>query len=201
MIDITLEKVDIIKERTGVSYAKAKEALEACGGDVVDALIYIEQTCECSKKGIYTTAEDLMGWLKEVVKKGNVTRIRIKKDERVIVDIPVNAGIAAGVVAIVWPPLMALGILTAVVTRLTIEITKNDGTVEVVNKIIKNSVEVAKDKFVDITSEMKEKINDVTSDVKSKIKQNEIINSDEPVYKYTVKFDNIDDTSEENKES
>ena len=200
MIDITLEKVDIIKERTGVSYAKAKEALEACGGDVVDALIYIEQTCECSKKGIYTTAEDLMAWLKEVVKKGNVTRIRIKKDERVIVDIPVNAGIAAGVVAIVWPPLIALGILTAVVTKLTIEITKNDGTVEVVNKIIKNSVEVAKDKFVDITSEMKEKINDVTSDVKSKIKQNDIINSDEPVYKYTVKFDNIDDTSEENKE-
>ena len=42
MSEITLEKVDLIRERTGVSYTEAKEALEAGNGDVVDALIYIE---------------------------------------------------------------------------------------------------------------------------------------------------------------
>jgi len=42
MAEITLEKIDIIKERTGVSYTEAKEALEECDSDVVNALIYIE---------------------------------------------------------------------------------------------------------------------------------------------------------------
>ena len=42
MKEITLEKVDEIRRRTGVSYKIAKEALELNGGDVLEALIYIE---------------------------------------------------------------------------------------------------------------------------------------------------------------
>ena len=44
MENVTLEKVDMVRERTGVSYEKAKEALEVCEGDVLEALIYIEKT-------------------------------------------------------------------------------------------------------------------------------------------------------------
>jgi NACalpha-BTF3-like transcription factor len=39
MSEITLEKIDIVRERTGANYSEAKEALEACEGNVVDALI------------------------------------------------------------------------------------------------------------------------------------------------------------------
>ena len=42
MKDITLEKVDQIRERTGVSYEIAKEALTINKGDLLEALIYIE---------------------------------------------------------------------------------------------------------------------------------------------------------------
>ena len=42
-MDISLENVDLIVERTGVSYAEAKEALEKANGDVVDAIILIEK--------------------------------------------------------------------------------------------------------------------------------------------------------------
>lgn len=42
MSEITLEKVDLVKDRTGVSYTEAKEALEASEGNVVDALVFIE---------------------------------------------------------------------------------------------------------------------------------------------------------------
>ena len=38
-MDITLEKVDKVKERTGVSYSEAKEALEISNGSVLDAII------------------------------------------------------------------------------------------------------------------------------------------------------------------
>ena len=43
MENITLEQVDVVRERCNVSYAQAKEALEACNGDVLEAIIYIEQ--------------------------------------------------------------------------------------------------------------------------------------------------------------
>ena len=42
------------------------------------------------------------------------------------------------------PALIGIGLLTAVLTKVTIEITKADGTVEVVNTIIKNTVEDVK---------------------------------------------------------
>lgn len=50
MSDITLEKIDIIRERTNVSYAEAKKALEIADGNVVDALIYIEEDQKRKKK-------------------------------------------------------------------------------------------------------------------------------------------------------
>lgn len=183
MADITLEKVDIIRERTGVSYGEAKKALEQCDGSLVDALIYIEENTPNKKTEIYTTADEFMQWMRELINKGNITRIKIKRDDKVLVDVPVNAGIAAGVIAVIWPPIMGLGILTAVIAKVTVEITKADGSVEVVNKIIKSKVDVAKEKFSDVTSNVKTKFENKTS--------NEGINSD-PIYKYTVKFEDIE---------
>ena len=42
-MEITLEKIELVKDRTGVSYKEAKEALEAADGSVVDAIISIEE--------------------------------------------------------------------------------------------------------------------------------------------------------------
>ena len=37
-----LEKAEKLREKTGVSYTEAKEALDHAGGDLLDALIYLE---------------------------------------------------------------------------------------------------------------------------------------------------------------
>lgn len=37
-----LEKVELVREKANVSYQDAKEALEACGYDVLDAIIWLE---------------------------------------------------------------------------------------------------------------------------------------------------------------
>jgi Transcription factor homologous to NACalpha-BTF3 len=201
MSDITLEKIDIIRERTGVSYTDAKEALEACSGNVVDALIYIEQNKKTTMNNIYTTKDEFLDWLKDLVKKGNINRIRIKKDEKVIVDIPVNAGIAATLTVLIWPPLIAIGILTAVVTKVTIEITKDDGTVEVVNKIIKTGVKDTMQDMKETVKDVKDKVFDAASSVKDKFSNKEEKNEEENIYQYTVKFEDIDkeNKDEENK--
>lgn len=49
-MEITLEKIELVRDRTGVTYKEAKEALEAANGNVVDAIIAIEETIDCSEK-------------------------------------------------------------------------------------------------------------------------------------------------------
>jgi hypothetical protein len=226
MSDITLEKVDIIRERTGASYAEAKNSLEICNGDVVDALIYVEGGKENSKSDIYTTKDEFINWIKGVVRKGNVTRIKIKKEDKIILDIPVSAGIAVtGIAYIIATPLLALGILSAVVSKVTIEITKEDGSVEVVNKIIRNTVDEVKEKFDDITEDMnlkdkfdgfagevKDKFSNISGDIKNKVSsvteevkdKFNIKHKDDDldvnnVYKYTVKFEEVKNENDEEK--
>ncbi|WP_160664032.1 hypothetical protein [Colidextribacter sp. OB.20] len=43
MMEITLEMVERLKEKANVSYKQAKEALEYSGGNLLDALIYLEE--------------------------------------------------------------------------------------------------------------------------------------------------------------
>ena len=42
-MEITLEMVERLKEKANVTYAQAKEALEYSGGNLLDALIYLEE--------------------------------------------------------------------------------------------------------------------------------------------------------------
>jgi len=187
MNEITLEKIDIVRERTGVTYAEAKESLELCNGNIVDALIHVEQNQKKAMDGIYTTKDELVAWIKELVNKGNVTRIRMRKQDKVILDVPVNAGVATGALAVILPPLIAVlgvGAIFALATNITIEITKNDGTVEVVNKIVKDTVTEVKDKVTDLASDIKEKVVN---------KKNESAVDDSNVYKYTVNFEDMEE--------
>ena len=48
-MEITLEKVDKVIERTGASYKEAKEALEMTDGNVLDAIIYLEENLQNSE--------------------------------------------------------------------------------------------------------------------------------------------------------
>ena len=100
-MEITLEKIELVKDRTGVSYKEAKEALETANGSVVDAIISIEESIDESQRnslGDQSTA--LIDKIKELVKRGNVARIQVKNpDGETVLNIPVNAGIAGAVVA------------------------------------------------------------------------------------------------------
>lgn len=55
-----LEKVEKLREKTGVSYEEAKGALEACEYDMLDALIYLEKLGKVTapKVSSYTTTAD-----------------------------------------------------------------------------------------------------------------------------------------------
>ena len=203
-MEITLEKVDQVRERTGVSYAKAKEILEHTKGDVLDAIILLEDEMKnenssndkMAGNNTTETIEEFKVWLKELINKGNISRIRVSKDEKVLVDVPVNAGIAAGIISIIIPPILAFVVVAAVVTQVTIEITKSDGNVEVVNKYITKTVNDVKEKAADLTEKVKEKFEDINVDIGSTTSKNKNTDLGENTFTYTVKFEDVDDKKE-----
>ena len=203
-MEITLEKVDQVRERTGVSYAKAKETLEHTKGDVLDAIILLEDEMKnenssndkMAGNNTTETIEEFKVCLKELINKGNISRIRVSKDEKVLVDVPVNAGIAAGIISIIIPPILAFVVVAAVVTQVTIEITKSDGNVEVVNKYITKTVNDVKEKAADLTEKVKEKFEDINVDIGSSTSKNKDTDLGENTFTYTVKFEDIDDKKE-----
>ncbi|MGM9979242.1 MAG: DUF4342 domain-containing protein [Clostridium sp.] len=199
-MEIKLEDVDKVIERTGVSYKEAKEALEMSNGDILDAIIYAEENLKNNKlekeeKG--QTIEEFKLWLKELINKGNVARIKIKKDEQVLVDVPVNAGIAATVIGLVMPPLLAFGVIAAVATKVTIEITKTDGSIEVVNKYVSKAADGVVNKASNMAEEIKNKFSGVNVNKKDKKdKKDKVEFDDNAVFTYRVDFD--DEEGKEN---
>ncbi|MBS5334638.1 MAG: ubiquitin [Clostridiales bacterium] len=176
-MEITLEKIELVKDRTGVSYKEAKEALEAADGSVVDAIIAIEENVNIKSSGkAGDFAEETVEKVKELVKKGNVTKISVKRDDETIVNIPVNVGLIGTLVA-PW------GILAAAVAafgfKCRIELTKDDGSVVDVSKRAENLASDVREKgsaVVDevvakgtaIYDDVKEKAPEVVSDIKEK---------------------------------
>ena len=213
MENVTLEKVDMVRERTGVTYEKAKQALEASEGDVLEALIYIEKTQDTSNKNegpesefeskAAISIEELKACIKQIVEKGNVTRIKIKKDDAEIIDIPVNAGIAAGVVAIAITPILAAGVIAAIATKITIEVTKEDGSVEVINTQVSKVANDVKNKANDLADMVISKVSEIKNDIKdskSDSKVKEYTSSSDTVYTYTVNFEDEKEKTEDKPE-
>lgn len=167
MEEITLEKIDLIRQRTGLNYSAAKEVLEKNNGNVVDTLIYIEQNQKSFTQNITDTSNELIDTVKDIIKKGNVNRIKIKKDKKTLIDIPVTAGVAAGALSLFYPSLLVVGTVTAIISKISIEVERPNGEVEIINDIVKEKYEDVKQKTEDAVNNIKNDLNqkkDSTSD-------------------------------------
>jgi hypothetical protein len=129
MEEITLEKIDILRGRTGISYRDAKEVLERNQGNLIEALIESDDAKETKEtkwtETFYVRSGEVIDKVKELVHEGNVNKIRIKSEGRTLVEIPVALG-AIG--AMVLPQIAALGVLVAMFKRCSIEVVRNDGS-------------------------------------------------------------------------
>ena len=154
-MEITLEKIELVRDRTGVTYKEAKEALEAANGNVVDAIIAIEETIDCSEKNSTKAKKDaLIGRMKEMFDKGNVSKIVVSRDDHTFLNIPLNVGIVGTVIA---PWGMIAGVVAALGFRCKIEFVKDDGSV----------IDLT-EKATDFYADMKEKAPEVYSDLVNK---------------------------------
>ena len=163
-MEITLEKIELVKDRTGVSYKEAKEALEAADGSVVDAIIAIEETVDINKGNKANEfVTDTMDKVKEMVKKGNISKIAVKKGDDTIVNIPVNVGVVGALVA-PWGVIAAA--IATVGFKCTVELTTTDGNVIDVTKRAEGFASDVKEKGSVVFDEVVEKGTDTYNTLK-----------------------------------
>ena len=160
-MEINLEKIELVKDRTGCTYAEAKEALEKTEGSVVDAIIAVEEIMNKdfdAVNGGSLKDSPIFAKMKEIVDKGNVSKILIQRDDKTIVNFPLTAGVI-GAVLVPWGAI--LGIIAAVGTKCDISFVNDKGEVIDIN----GKVVGAYDKAKEAAQKGVDKINDVMNSI------------------------------------
>lgn len=103
--------------------------------------------------------------IKELVRKGNVSKIVVRRKGEVLLSIPVNVGVVGAVIGLTaakWAVLAA--VLGTVGFGCSVEIVKDDG--EVVNVVTEEDTQKAKDTAAGVIQDVKEAATRVVSQVK-----------------------------------
>lgn len=76
---------------------------------------------------LQVVGEQLLAKVKELVREGNVRRIRIKHDGRVILEIPLAIGLVG---VALYPTFAAIGAMGALIAQCSIEVVRTERPVE-----------------------------------------------------------------------
>lgn len=120
----TIDEIDLIRRRTGLGYRAATELLAEADGDVVEALALFEERNKTLSERIQVRGDELVKKVMDLVRQGNVTRIKIRQSDRILLEFPVTVGVVGVVLA---PLLAAVGVIAAMVTQTTIEVERKPG--------------------------------------------------------------------------
>lgn len=165
-MEITLEKIELVKDRTGVSYKEAKEALEKADGSVIDAIVAIEEKVDLnSNSQSKSSIDETVKKIKDLVKRGNISKITIKKDDEIILNIPLNVGII-GAVAFPWG--MVASAVAAFGLKCKIQLITDEGKTIDISEKAEGVVSTIKEKGAVVVDEVVAKGTEAFNEVKEK---------------------------------
>ncbi|WMJ76258.1 MULTISPECIES: DUF4342 domain-containing protein [unclassified Sedimentibacter] len=173
-----LQKIDDILKRTNTDYSTAKQALEDANGDVLEAIILIENQGkhQSNSQNGPNKGEQILNQLKDILAKGNATKLTIKKNNETIINVPVTAGLIGAFIA---PFLSAAGITAALLTQCSVEITQTDGKVVDLGQKVDQGMDAVKDVMQDMKhgaenfrDDIKQGATDFKEDISDSINKN-----------------------------
>lgn len=144
----SIEQIDLLRKRANINYEEAKKILEKCNGDIVEALIYLENNKKIKKKNKNECTDKFYNTVKKLVQKGNETKIVARKKGNTVLTVPVNIGILFSIFAF---PVVLGSLVLALITKHSIRIKKDSGDDLKVNKVL--------DK---VTNKVTKAVNDIT---------------------------------------
>lgn len=134
-MEITLEQIDLLRKRANVSYKEAKEALEKCGGNIVEALASLEEENKIKPEKDCCGHSSFFQKTKNIIGKLNRISFKISHDEKTILNIPLTIAL---ILAIFAMPLSVAMLLLAMFTGCKIRFHKSNGEECSINKNIEN---------------------------------------------------------------
>lgn len=117
-----LEKIDVLRERMGVSYELARISLEANQGDLIKALAELENEQSKTEDGL---AGRFYEGVKEQMKRLNKTQLNLKHDDKTVLSISAPLGMALAYSIWRRPTLRMFGLVgaaTAVMNNYELEV-------------------------------------------------------------------------------
>ena len=191
--EITIEKIDAVIQRVpSATYTQAKKALMDHKGDVIEAIISLEsnksienniskKTKQAKKvvEDIFSKDsedfKDIKEQAKELLKKSSVIRVIIDRNDKVIINIPLTAG----VVGVALLPIYTLvGLSAAVIGKCRIKIqNEDDGNVVDLGELNEEKLNMLKQMLVNTAKEVKDVVVDPKKDDKDIT--DELINEDD----------------------
>ena len=80
-----------------------------------------------TKEKFKVTGDELLGKVKQIIREGNVRKLRISNKGKTILELPLTVGAPVAVIGIIWAPVLAaVGALAALVSESTIEVERAD---------------------------------------------------------------------------
>lgn len=121
-MSVNLEMLDTLRQRANVSYAEAKEALERCDNNLLEALIYLEQEQKIAPPkeqadhatGVGNLFRGVIASIEKWIKRGNETRLVVSKDNNALINLPVTIALLVGIFA---PIVSGIGFVAALITH------------------------------------------------------------------------------------
>jgi len=118
-MEITLDKIELIRERSGLSYSQARELLDEADGDVIEALVALEEEQGDDESDHGILKSDLLSPVKKVIRQSSHTKIRVKNKDGTLLEIPASLGIVGALLA---PRATALGTMALLIAQYNLEV-------------------------------------------------------------------------------
>lgn len=150
-MEITIEKIDLIRKRADVTYKEAKEALEKNDGDIVETLAYLEETNRIKPEKKSDTAP-FWAKVKRVYAKANAIRFVITKNNATLLNVGIPIVLLVTVVTL---PLAVALVIIALLSGCKIRIIHNTGEEYNINSTIDNIADKASNLAEKVAQEIK----------------------------------------------
>lgn len=170
-MNITLENIDDLRIRANISYKEAKEALEKSEGNMIDAIILLEnenktvydrakkqnatatdrQNQNEKKEQYKAQADDFFLSFKKFIVSLNETRVIMYNSKRVVLDISSTITILATIFA--FPIVLGIFVI-GLVTGNKYKIVRKDKKADIINKVLDKAAKVTQN----VADTLKEKV-------------------------------------------
>jgi hypothetical protein len=132
-MNITLELIDELKERTNATYSEAKEALEQRNGELVEAIIYLEGKGVSTSNSSSSGKSDFNKKTKSFFSTINNIDFDLLKNGKVILILPLLIFIIMTIIGLLF---VIFGLIISIFKGYKMEFIKNREILKDVNDII-----------------------------------------------------------------